>query len=102
MEEEKTYVGTKLKYALSISSPGFDMAEDDFSVDILGSRTRVHFDKEDLVVDENDQYYVCFDTAELGDGIIDAVITAFVPDEDFDDGVRTEKVKLTLISALKV
>lgn len=102
MAEELVYVGTKLKYALTITSPGFDMLTDDFTVDILGGRKRLHFDKEDLVVDENDQYYVCFDTEELGGGIIEAVITAFVPDDDFDDSIRKEVVKIELLFARKV
>lgn len=99
---EHVFVGTKLKFAISISSPGFDMTEDDFTVDIRRGAKTIHFDKEDLVVDENDQYYVCFDTAELGGGLIEAIITAFVPDDDFDDGIRTEVVKLRLLSASRV
>lgn len=102
MAKESVYVGTELKFAITITSPGFDMLTDDFTVDILGRRKRLHFDKEDLVVDENDQYYVCFDTAELGAGIIEAVITAFVPDDDFEDSIRKEVVKIELLFVRKV
>lgn len=94
---EHVFVGTKLKFAISISSPGFDMTEDDFTVDIRRGAKTIHFNKEDLVVDENDQYYVCFDTAELGGGVVEAIITAFVPDDDFSDGIRTEVYKMGLI-----
>lgn len=100
--EDKVYLGTKLKYAVSLSSPGFDLQRDEFSVDIIRGPKRIHFEKEDLVVDENGKYYVCFDTMELGGGIIEAIITAFVPDEDFDDGIRTEVAKLRLLSASSV
>lgn len=100
--QEQVFVGTKLKFAIAISSPGFDINEDDFTVDIRRGAKLIHFEKEDLVVDENNQYYVCFDTAELGGGIIEAIITAFVPDDDFDDGIRTEVVKLRLLSASRV
>lgn len=99
---EHTFVGTKLKFAISISSPGFNMTEDDFTVDIRRGAKTIHFDKEDLVVDENDQYYVCFDTAELGGGVVEAIITAFVPDDDFSDGIRTEVAKITLLSVYRV
>lgn len=100
--QEQVFVGTKLKFAITISSPGFDINEDDFTVDIRRGSKSIHFEKDDLVVDENDKYYVCFDTAELGSGLIEAIITAFVPDDDFDDGIRTEVVKLTLLSAKMV
>lgn len=100
--QEQVFVGTKLKFAITISSPGFDINEDDFTVDIRRGSKSIHFEKDDLVVDEHDQYYVCFDTAELGSGLIEAIITAFVPDDDFDDGIRTEVVKLTLLSAKMV
>lgn len=100
--QDQVFVGTKLKFAITISSPGFDIGEDDFTVDIRRGAKMLHFEKEDLVVDENGKYYVCFDTAELGGGIIEAIITAFVPDDDFDDGIRTEVVKLRLLSASRV
>ena len=100
--QDQVFVGTKLKFAITISSPGFDISEDDFTVDIRRGAKMLHFEKDDLVVDENGKYYVCFDTTELGGGIIEAIITAFVPDEDFDDGIRTEVVKLRLLSASRV
>ena len=98
MAEEYAFLGTKLKFALNISAQGFNIDEDEFCVDIRRGDKTLHFDKDDLVVDDNDQYYVCFDSADLGGGLIEATITAFVPDDDFEDGVRTEVVKLNLIS----
>lgn len=99
---EGTYVGSKLKYAVTISSPGFDITRDDLTIDIRRGGKKIHFEKDDLIVDENDQYYVCFDSAALGPGKVEAVITAFVPDDDFDDGIRTEVAKVELVQLKNV
>ena len=100
--EGLVYVGTDLKFAISISSPGFDITEDDFTVDIRRGPKQIHFEKEELIEDESGQYYVCFDTTELGSGLIEAIITAHVPDDDFDDGIRTEVAKVKLLIARRV
>jgi len=92
-------VGTKLKYALTIRADGFDMDEDDFMVEIKRGANSIVLKKEDIERDSEGQYYVCFDTTELGSGSICAVVTAYVPDADFPDGVRTEVMKINLIVA---
>lgn len=94
---EYGWLGTKFKYAINITAPGFSMEDDDFTVEIKrGSKSRV-FQKDDLVEDEQGNYYVCFDSKEFGPGQISAVITAHVPDDDFDDGIRDEVFKVDLI-----
>ena len=94
---EGTYIGTKLKYQVTASSSGFDMAENDFTVEITnGTKSRV-FAKSELVQDENNKFYVCFDTRDFGIGQLTMIITAFVPDLDFDGGIRTEVEKKELI-----
>ncbi len=94
------YVGTKLKYAISISSQGFDISSDNFTIDLKRGSIGLHFEKDDLIVDNNGQYYVCFDTRVFGEGIIEAIITAFVPDDDFEDGFRTEVIRFNLTKVL--
>lgn len=95
--EGPTYIGTELKYAITITSPGFDMGKDNFEVTLKRGSKSLHFTKDDLVVDEDGQYYVCFDSADLGTGMVAAVITAYVPDDDFPDGLRTEVYKMDLV-----
>ena len=99
---DRPYVGTKLKYALTISAEGFNMENDDFDVLLKRGPNSMLLKKEDLVVDDNGQYYVCFDSTPLGPGVVSAIITARVPDDDFPDGVRDEVFKLVLAELLGV
>lgn len=95
---DKVYIGTELKFKVVIESTGFSMVDDDFTIKLRnGSRVLV-FDKSDLVKDENDDFYLCFNTNDIGVGTIEMIVTAHVPDEDFDDGIRDEVEKLKLIA----
>lgn len=93
-QEDKTYLGNELKYIVDISASGFSMARDRFTIDIMRGPHVLHFKKDDMEIDEDGHFCVCFDTALLGPGRVSAVITAFVPDSDFADGMRTEKYKI--------
>lgn len=95
--EDSAFVGTKLKYAVNITAYGFDMAEDDFCIDLKNGKKTLHFDKENLVVDDNNIYYLCFDSALIGEGLVTAIVTAMVPDPDFPDGVRNEVDSFVLV-----
>lgn len=98
---EKAYLGTELKFLVEIEAGGFSMENDDFTVTIKrGSKQKV-FEKADLArVD--DKFYVCFDSAELGSGMIQAIVTAYVPDTDFPDGLRTEVFVMDLLNVNRV
>lgn len=94
---DSAFFGTELKFIIEINADGFSMADDDFNITLKrGAFTKV-FQKGDLVQDEEDKFYLCFDSAEFGKGMISAIITAYVPDDDFDDGLRTEVQKIDLI-----
>ena len=95
--EDSAFVGTELKYAVDITAYGFDMAEDDFQIELRNGKKTLLFKKEDLAVDENDQYYLCFDSAKLGEGLVTATVTVMVPDPDFPDGNRKEVVTSVLV-----
>ena len=96
MQMESAFYGTELKFLVEIEASGFSMETDDFTVTIKrGTKQRV-FAKNELVhLDE--YYYVCFDTAEFGSGMIQAIVTAYVPDADFPDGLRTEVFAMDLL-----
>lgn len=102
MAAEKIYVGTELKFKIEIEAPGFSMDDDDFTVTIRRRSQEQLFRKGDLVTDGEGGYYVCFDTAEFGAGLISAVIRAYVPDDDFEDGFRTEVMVVDLAMINKV
>ena len=73
----------------------------------LSENGAIIFHKEDLVVEtytvvennvtiDKNHYYVCFATDYFGPGDITVVITAYVPDTDFESGYRREVDKFTL------
>lgn len=96
MDLNHAYLGTELKYALNISAEGFSMAEDNFRVELKCGPRSIVLEKDDLTRDGEDNYYITFDSREIGPGRITAIITAYVPDEDFEDGLRTEIAKVDL------
>lgn len=99
---ERAFLGTELKFLVEITAGGFTMADDDFTVTIRrGSKQRV-FQKSELIEDENHKFYVCFDSAEFGTGVIQAIVTAYVPDTDFPDGLRTEVYMMDLLTVNRV
>ena len=99
---EGAFIGTELKFRIEIEAGGFSMVDDDFTVTIKrGSKQKV-FAKADLARDGEDNFYVFFDSAEFGSGMIQAVVTAYVPDTDFPDGLRTEVYLMDLVNVKRV
>lgn len=86
------YRGTDLKFAINIESPGFKMDEDDFTIELVNGRRKLTIEK-DQMVQGDDGWYLCFDSSDIGAGDITIIVYAYVPDSDFDDGVRTEVYK---------
>lgn len=99
---DKVYIGTELKFQIVLQSSGFSMVDDDFTIELRNGSKKLVFDKNQLVHDEEDSFYLCFDTKDIGTGTVELVATAHVPDDDFDDGIRDEvtKVKLITINSL--
>ena len=93
---ERPYIGTDLKFIIEIESPGFSMSRDEFEVLLEGSEGEILVPKRDMVHDANGKWYVCFDTNDLGPGLIRATVTAHVPDDDFVDGIRDEVDKYVI------
>lgn len=92
------FVGTDLKFNVTITSQGFDMDTDGWTVEIKRGARSIVFDKSECIHDDTDgKWYVCFSTAELGPGDYYAIVTASVVDADFDDGDRTEVQKMLLM-----
>ncbi len=89
-----------MKYLVSITAAGFSMVENDFNIVLSRGQKSKTFEKGDLVFD-GENYFIAFDTSEFGAGDLNATVTAYVPDADFSDGIRTEifKTKLTNIKA---
>jgi len=90
--QDKTIIGTKLKYLLEIEAEGFDQSNDDFNVEVVNeaSRKTLSLHKSDMIVGGDGNMYLVFDTEDLGCGLVDVVITAHVPDRDVPGGTRDE------------
>lgn len=102
MATEYTWNGTGLKYAVSMTCEGFDMNEDDWTITVSRGSKSLKFTKSNAVQDENEQWYICFDSSYFGAGLMNIVFDASVPDEDFEGGIRHEVQKYELINVQKV
>lgn len=100
------YIGTELKVKVTIEAGGFDMNRDNFTIDVKRKNSNEiirHFEKSDLLqIDNGGGWFMLLDSSELGTGTICAVVTAYVPDEDFKDGFRKEVQKVTLFNVTPV
>lgn len=92
---DKVYVGTERKWKITASATGFSLDTDDWNVTITRGKTSKTFQKDECVHGQ-DGWYVTYNTADFGAGMYYAVLTAYVPDNDFDDGTRTEVKKFDL------
>ncbi len=101
MEFDGAYVGTKLKYKVEITAEGFSMDRDEFEVEIRRGKQSVVIKKQDMLIHEPEsgdmEYYIVVDTEALGSGKYEVITRAYVPDDDFEEGVRPEIDKQTLI-----
>ena len=92
--EEIIYIGTEAKLNISVEPmEGAVMDNYDFECEFycLPNR-RLVFGKEQLIrVDENN-YIAVIDTKPLGVGMLKCKVTAYLPDADCEDGVRTEVI----------
>lgn len=95
------YVGTKLKYKVEITAEGFSMDDDEFEVEVRRGRQSIVIKKEDMLIHEpeegENEYFITIDTEALGAGTYEVITRAYVPDDDFEEGVRPEIDRQTLI-----
>ena len=94
---DKDYVGSDLKFLIDVTSTGFDKERDEFEVTVSRGQREKTFHKDELVVDEHGDYYLCFSTNDFGPGLYRLTVTTHVPDDDFDDGIRDEVTQLELV-----
>lgn len=92
MASNNSSVGTELKINVHIEPFGrLHMSDYDFDVKFYVYANRsVTKTKETMIEVDEDNFIACFDSALLGAGKIKARVTAYIPDEDFPDGFRTE------------
>mgnify|MGYP006976591296 CR=1 FL=1 len=90
--DNNIFIGTELKLNINIEPMGeFTMDDYDWSVDVYCSTKRVvTIAKRDAIRIDKNNYVLLVDTEELGAGDVKCKITAYVPDFDFPDTLRTE------------
>lgn len=92
---DSIWVGTDLKIKIELTCSGFSIVDDYFTIMARWGTCSRKFAKDDLVTDENDNYYLLLPTAEMN-GVVSLVATLYVPDTDFETGKRKEVIKQTL------
>ena len=92
------YIGNDMKFIVNPTATGFDKTTDDWEVTLSRGRVERTWTRDQLVVDEENNFYLCFNTDDFGPGLYMLTITVHVPDTDFDDGYREEVTQLPLIN----
>lgn len=89
-------LGTELKLNVHLEPlDGFHMSDYDFECEffVLTNRTVV-IKKSQMKRLDDDNYYAILekdDVLKIGRGTVQCMVTAYIPDNDFADGVRTER-----------
>ena len=85
-------LGTKFKINIHVEPiDGLHMDDYDFSCRFYVYTNRVvRIEKKDMIQVDQDNYIACVDSSKLGIGAVMMRITAFIPDVDFHDRLRTE------------
>lgn len=88
-------IGTELKFDLYFEPIGtVHAAYYDFSIKAYcNSRSNLAISKAECVKTSQDNYLVMVDTTTLGIGQLTFEVTAYIPDGNFEDGLRTEIVR---------
>lgn len=94
MARQKVYLGTELKLNINIE-PIDEMTMDDYNFNVelicgLLKKTSKVISKDKAKRIDQDNYMVCFNTDDLGVGKLRCKVTAYLPDGDFEDSLRTE------------
>lgn len=93
--DESIIRGTEVKFLMTAT--GFDMNSDYFVITVNCGGISKDFAKPELTFDaESGDWFLCFDTTPFRSGVMTATVTAYVPDDDFPDGLRTEKTSRVL------
>jgi hypothetical protein len=98
MARQIVFIGTELKLNVNIEPmSGATMDDYDFDVELIcGSfkKSNIVINKEQTKRVDSNNYIVCFDTTEIGTGMLKCRVVAYIPDGDFKDGKRTEVTEI--------
>lgn len=85
-------IGTELKINVHIERlDGYRMSDIDFTCDFyVYTNRKITVKKDSMIKVDDDNYVACVDSTKLGVGKIMCRVTAYIPDADFEDGLRKE------------
>ena len=91
---ENSVIGTKVKLNISLQPiDGYHLEDVDWSALVFteqGLKT-LTVDKKNAIYIDKDNYVIRVDTSLVGAGAYYTTVTAYIPDTDFEDGIRPEK-----------
>ena len=97
MDNGRYYIGENLKFKITLTAEGFDQSTDNYDVDFYcGDNPVQHFTQSDMKQGMDGDYYLLIDTEGMKPGVMRMVITAYIPDYDFDDNNRKEIESISL------
>ena len=97
MNEGRYYVGEKLKFRITLTAEGFNQEEDDYDIDFYcGDNGVQHFNQDSMKKGLDGNHYLLIDTEGMQPGVMRIVVSAYIPDADFDDGKRKEMESISL------
>lgn len=97
-------LGTELKLNVHIAPiDGITIEDYDFTTEVYcNPRKSLTILKSETISVDSENYIIRVDTAPLGTGDLYCKVTAYIPDDDFADGFRTEVVVIdTAIDIVK-
>lgn len=92
MDKDTIYLGTELKLNISVDQiSGYTMDDYDFTAEFYCfSNRRIQLAKDAFIRSDENNYVAVIDTRSLGAGAVKCKVTAYIPDSDCADGLRTE------------
>ena len=92
MNEDVIFLGTEVKLNIALEPlDSYSMADYDFECEFYCySSKRVVLAKDAMLPKDKNNYIAVLNTRDVGTGALKCKITAFIPDTDCDDGLRTE------------
>lgn len=90
--KDTVIAGTELKFNINIEPiDGITMSEYDFNAEFFTSaKSKLSVSKEDMIKIDDSNYVALVDTDIFEKGMLYMQLTAYIPDADFPDGLRTE------------
>lgn len=98
---ENYYIGTDLKFAITLTCDGFSMDDDDYTIVLKCNGRQVTVSKDAIVEGSQGEHFLLVDSSQFGSGLLTMTVYADVPDEDFPDNSRTEVATMELCELRK-